>query len=485
VSRDQAIALLPFILLGAVIILVMLLIALKRDHRLTSVASASGLVLCLFSLPVAATRSPLQVTPLLVVDGYTLFFTGLVLVSALVVTLFSHAYLEGAGTVPREEYYLLLLTASLGAAVLPGSTHFASFFLGLETLSVSLLGLIAYAGGREGSAEAGTKYLILSGTSSAFLLFGMALIYADLGTMSFAGIGAAVAERNLVGFDPYRLAGLAMILVGVGFKLSLVPFHMWAPDIYQGAPAPITGFIAVVSKLAVFAVILRYFGWSHAYRDPSVLQVLTLIAVLSMLAGNLLALLQNNVKRILAYSSIAHLGYLLVAFLAGGDLGLAAAGYYLAAYAITSLGAFGVVTLLSRPGAGRDADRIEDYLGLFRTRPFLAGCFTVMLFSLAGIPPTMGFIAKAYLLVAGVGAGFPVLVGALVIGSVIGLYYYLRIVVAMAAPVSGDMPAVLPGPVLAGSVVLGVLLVLLITLGAYPAPAIDLIRLTVGHWAIG
>ncbi|HTH98915.1 MAG TPA: NADH-quinone oxidoreductase subunit N [Stellaceae bacterium] len=483
-TADQAIAILPFIILGALIILVMLLIAVRRNHLMTAVVSALGLLLCLFSLPFAAAKAPILATPLLAIDGYTLFFVGLILASALAVVLFSYAYLEQTNSGPREEYYLLLLTATLGAIVLPGAVHFASFFLGLETLSVSLLGLIAYPGGQEAPAEAGTKYLILSGTSSAFLLFGMALIYADLGTMSFAQIGQAAIVRDMAGFAPYRLAGIALILVGVGFKLSLVPFHMWAPDIYQGAPAPITGFVAVVSKIAVFAVILRYFGWSDAYRDPSVLDALAVIAVLSMLAGNLLALLQNNVKRLLAYSSIAHLGYLLVAFLVGGDFGFAAAGYYLAAYAVTSLAAFGVVALLTKSGEGRDADRIEDYQGLFRTQPFLAGCFTLTLLSLAGIPPTMGFIGKAYLLIAGVGAGFSILVAALVLGSVIGLYYYLRIVVAMAAPASQDASTAGRGPVLAGSVVLGVLLILLVTFGAYPSPIIDLIRSTVGHWTL-
>jgi NADH-quinone oxidoreductase subunit N len=468
----------PFTLLGAVTIVVMLLIAVRRDHRLIALSTIVGLLLCCIALPLAAPASPTPVTPLFVIDGIVFFYSGLVLGSALIVAILSYIYLDGSTQGPREEYYLLLLTATLGAAVLPASIHFASFFLGLETLSISLLGLIAYASPREDAAEAGTKYLILGGASSAFLLFGMALIYADLGTMSFARIGALVHAGGPP--DRYRLVGVAMILTGVAFKLSLVPFHMWTPDVYEGAPAPITGFVAVVSKIAVFAVILRYFILAEGHADASLRAGLAAIAILSMLGGNLLALLQNNVKRLLAYSSIAHLGYLLVAFLAMGSLGIEAIAYYFAAYAVMTLGAFGVVGLLSTPGSGRDADRIEDYRGLFRTRPFLASSLALMLLSLAGIPPTMGFIGKFYLVVSGVGAGLFWPVTALVIGSVIGLYYYLRVLVAMAMPAPAEHATPLAVAPLYGNAVIAALLVLLVVLGAYPAPAIALIRMTVG-----
>jgi NADH-quinone oxidoreductase subunit N len=469
----------PFSLLGAVTIIVMLLIAIHRSHRLTALSTIIGLLLCCIALPFAAPASPTPVTPLFVVDGTALFYSGLVLGSALIVAILSYIYIGDITKGPREEYYLLLLTATLGAAVLPASVHFASFFLGLETLSISLLGLIAYASPREAAAEAGTKYLILGGASSAFLLFGMALIYADLGTMSFARIGALAHAGGPP--DLYRLIGVAMLLTGVGFKLSLVPFHMWTPDIYEGAPAPITGFVAVVSKIAVFAVILRYFILAEGQADAALRTGLAIIAILSMLGGNLLALMQNNVKRMLAYSSIAHLGYLLVAFLAAGSLGIEAAAYYLAAYAVTSLGAFGIVGLLSAPGSGRDTDQLEDYRGLFRTRPFLAGSLALMLLSLAGIPPTMGFIGKFYLVVSGVGAGLFWPVAALVLGSVIGLYYYLRVLVAMAMPVPAERTVALPAASpWFGNAVIAMLLVLLVVLGTYPAPVITLIRMTVG-----
>lgn len=467
----------PFTLLGVVTIVVMLLIAVHRSHKLAAISTIIGLFLCCITLPFVAPASPVQVTALFVVDGTALFYAGLVLGSALVVAILSHAYIDSATHGPREEYYLLLLTATLGAAVLPASVHFASFFLGLETLSISLLGLIAYASPRATAAEAGIKYLILGGASSAFLLFGMALIYADLGTMSFAGIGTLAHASSQ--HDLYRLAGIAMILIGVAFKLSLVPFHMWTPDIYEAAPAPVTAYVAVVSKVAVFAVILRYFILAEGPADASLRTGLAIIAILSMLGGNLLALLQNNIKRMLAYSSIAHLGYLLVAFLALGTLGIEAAAYYLTAYAVTSLGAFGIVGLLSTPASGRDADQLDDYRGLFRTRPFLAASLALMLLSLAGIPPTMGFFGKFYLIVAGVGTGLFWPVAALILGSVIGLYYYLRVLVAMAMPTESTTPVPVTVP-LFGAAVIAVLLALLVALGTYPAPAIALIRMTVG-----
>jgi len=479
-NATQMIAFAPFELLSVLTVVVMLVIAFWRDHWVAAIATISTLVICVLALPLAAMVTPRAVTPLFMVDGFTLFYVGLVLVSALVVAILSYSYLEQTDDGPKEEYYLLLLTATLGAAVLPASVNFVSFFLGLETLSVSLLGLVGYACRRHTSVEAGTKYLILGGVSSAFLLFGMALIYAAIGTMSFAG--SSLPHANSAPYDLYRLAGLAMIVTGVGFKLSLVPFHMWAPDIYEGAPAPITGFVAVVSKIAVFAVILRYLALAHGMADPSLREGLAVIAILSMLGGNLLALLQTNVKRLLAYSSIAHLGYLFVAFLAAGTLGIDAASYYLAAYAVMSLGAFGIVGLLTPSGAMRDADQIEDYRGLLRTRPFLAGSLSLLLLSLAGLPPTMGFIAKVYVVASGIGVGMVWPIVALVIGSVIGLYYYLRVIVAMALPVPDDHPAT-PGfliPV-SGNVVIAALLILVVSFGAYPAPVIALIHLTVGH----
>ncbi|MCF3947152.1 NADH-quinone oxidoreductase subunit N [Acidiphilium sp. AL] len=465
---------LPFLVLSAAIVVVMLLIAVRRDHRMIATVTAIGLLASLAAIIAAAPAAPVAVTPMFLVDGFTLFFLALVLVASVAVVLLSHAYLDGTHDGPYDEYYLLLLLATLGAGALLASVQFASFFLALETLSIALIGLIAYPRGRAGAIEAGIKYLLLAGVSSAFLLFGIALIYLDFGTMSFAALGRLWSAAHGP-TDIYAYTGFAMLLTGIGFKLSLVPFHMWAPDIYEGAPAPVTGYVAVVSKIGVFALLLRYFVLMDGYHDPSLLRVIALVAILSMLIGNLLALLQDNVKRILAYSSIAHLGYVLVALLAGGVIGIEAASYYLAAYAVTTIGAFGVVAVLSQQGSLHDTDRLDAYRGLMWTRPWLASAFTAFLLSLAGIPPTMGFIAKVYVMTSGVGTLLIWPLAALVIGSVIGLYYYLRIIVVLFSPVRDAEP--LPpkaGVSWAGGLTLAVLVVLLIGLGVYPTPVIAL-----------
>ena len=316
--------------------------------------------------------------------------------------------------------------------------------------------------------EAGIKYLVLAGSSSAFLLFGIALVYADLGTMDFARIAHLLAIRQ----DPnltLLLPGVAMIITGIGFKLALVPFHMWTQDVYQGAPAPVTAFVATVSKGGMFALLLRYFNQSGANRFTSVLLV-------SMFAGNLLALYQNNVKRILAYSSIGHMGYLLVAFEVGGLMGADAVVFYLVAYFVMTLCAFAVVTVLSEQH--RDADQLEDYRGLFWRRPILALVFTAMLLSLAGIPLTAGFLGKFYIVAAGAAVGAWALLLILVVTSVIGLFYYLRIVVVLYQQLAGSDRNHQPVPrrAPAATLALAALTVVLVWLGVYPALWIKVIQ---------
>ena len=336
----------PLILLAGSAVVVMLAAAFYRHPRPVMMLTLAGLVLSFASLFLSQGVGSRQVTALLVLDHYALFFIGLIVAATFVVAVLCYRYFGGDES-RHEALYILLLLAALGGAVLVASSHFASFLLGLELLSISLFALIAYPKNAERPLEAGIKYLVLAGFSSAFLLFGMALIYAQLGTMQFAQIGARLAAPDQQ-LDAYGLAGLALIVAGVGFKLALVPFHMWTPDVYEGAPAPIAAFIATVSKGAMLAMLLRYFIAAGAHQSESIALALSLIAIVTILAGNLLALRQDNIKRILAYSSIAQLGYLLVGFLAFGAMAVEAVAYYLAAYFVTMLGAFGVVTVLSR-----------------------------------------------------------------------------------------------------------------------------------------
>ena len=468
-NTADLLALLPFLLIAGTSVLVMLEIAAWRSHWLSLGITLVGLAAAFGSLWLVAPLAPRKVMSLLILDQYALFYIGLILAATFVIAILCHGYLEGHAET-REELYVLLLVATLGSMVLVASNHFVSFFLGLEILSVALYALSAYLHTRRRPVEAGIKYLILAGSSSAFLLFGMALIYAQLGTMDLSRLeGLLTGAQN----SPLVLAGLTFIITGIGFKLGVVPFHLWTPDVYEGAPAPVTAFIATISKGAIFALLLRYFYAVGAQHFRAVFVLFAIIAIASMLIGNLMALLQNNVKRILAYSSIAHMGYLLVAFEASGAMASEAVAFYLVAYFITTVGAFGVVTVLS--DEERDADTLEDYAGLFWRRPMLASIFTLMLLSLAGIPVTAGFLAKFYVVTAGASAGIWALILILVISSVIGLFYYLRIVVTMYARVREEAPHAELHAV-GGSCVLVALTILLIWLGVYPSPLLKVIR---------
>jgi NADH-quinone oxidoreductase subunit N len=473
-------AILPFIIIAITAVVMMLLISVYRDHRLTATLCITGLTFAICSLPSVSLFLPQQVTALLVLDQYAFFFMGLLFSATIAIAFFAYGYLEKRTPV-KEEFYLLLLLAVLGAAVLVASSHFVSFFLGLETLSVSLYALIGYQRSDKRGIEAAVKYLVLAAVSSAFLLFGMALLYAELGTMEFSRLAALSSGAS--GHNILLLSGTVLVITAVGFKLALVPFHMWTPDVYEGAPAPVTAFVATVSKGAVFGLLLRYFNRPEIALNSSLFTVFSVIAVASMFAGNILALFQNNVKRILAYSSIAHLGYLLVAFLASGELVITAVTFYLVAYFVTVLGAFGVIIILSNTDS--EADTPSHFRSLAWYRPWIAGAFTAFILSLAGIPLTAGFIGKFYLLSAGVRSSLWFLVLMLVINSAIGLFYYLRIVQAMFQTPdseSGDNTALISPPAPAGSLMLAVLLSSLICLGIYPGPLIEIIRqLTISH----
>jgi NADH-quinone oxidoreductase subunit N len=468
-------ALLPLLLLAATSIVVMLTIAIRRSHALAAGLTVVGLGAAFASLFVVAPRTPRDVTPLLTIDLSALFYTGLILAGSTAVVLLCYGYFKRQENDHPEELYVLIAIATLGSATLVSASHFASFFLGLEILSVSLYGLISYERELKISIEAGLKYLVLAAASASFLLFGMALVYFELGTMDFRNIPAAAAGQGVA--SGVIAIAVTLILVGIGFKLALVPFHMWTPDVYEGAPAPITAFVATVSKGAMFALLLRYFNQSGARNSSAVLLVFSIIAVASMFAGNLLALLQDNVKRILAYSSIAHLGYLIVAFEAGGNMASFAVAFYLVAYFATMLGAFGVVTLLSAPG--RNAGDLALYRGLFWRRPVVVSVFTVMLLSLAGIPLTAGFLGKFYIVAAGASVSLWILVIALVVTSAIGLFYYLRVIVALYSHVEQSASTLLPWSrpgYHAVAWTLGALTTVVIAIGCYPGPVLHLIQ---------
>lgn len=468
-SSSQFIAMLPILLSSASALIVMILTAIRRNHVLIFTVTAVLLSASLGSVFVALRVIPLDVTTLLVVDRFGLFYIALILAATLVLVFLSFGYLKRQAQ-RREEYYILLILAAVGSEVLACASNYASFFLGLEILSISLYGLVAYERDTLTGIEAGLKYLILAGVSSAFILFGLALVYAEQGTLQFASV---LATRGSA-FGILALTGFGLVVVGIGFKLAVVPFHLWTPDVYQGAPAPATAFVATVSKGAIVAFLLRYFVQLNLYQYPAVMISFSIIAGASILVGNILGLLQNNVKRILAYSSIAHLGYFLVALLASGTAAVSSVTFYLVAYFITNLGAFGVIAYLSESGE-REAENIDDYRGLAWRHPWLAGVFTAMLLSLASIPLTAGFVGKIFIMTAAAGARLWALLIILVVGSVISIFYYFRIIVAMFRTEEGVVAPTYPSFSLLGGIALSALTILLVWFGVYPTTIVNVI----------
>src|SRR5699024_9680372 len=301
---NQLIAVLPPIIVSLTIVSVIASIVYRRHHGLAVMTSTVGLVIALVTLLPAISVAPIQVTPLFMVDGYTLFYWGIILLSALVTCIYAHSYLEGLDD-NAGEFYIATVSSTLGAMALVASCHFASLFIGLELLSVPLYGMAAYAFRERISLEGGFKYMILSGAASSFLLFGMALLYGATGALDFEGLSSTIATG--AAGESWILLGLGMIVVAFGFKMSLVPFHLWTPDVYEGAPAPAATYLSTVSKLAAFAVLMRFFVLAPVVNNVWLLDLVAVIAFLSMFGGNLLALRQTNMKRMLAYSSIAHL----------------------------------------------------------------------------------------------------------------------------------------------------------------------------------
>lgn len=471
-NATHLLGLAPLMLIVLTAVLLLISVAWRRNHVLNATLTVLGLAAALAATVYVRYRIPgsLAITDLLVLDHTTVFGAVAVLVSALGCATLFHGYLDGLDD-QRDEMYLMLLCGATGAVVLVGANHMASFFIGLEVMSVPLSGMIGYMVKDRRSLEASVKYLVLSGAASVFLLFGTALIYAATGTLAFVSL-TAVADSPLV------VTGIAMILIAVAFKLSLVPFHLWTPDVFQGAPAPVSAFLATASKITVVLVLLRW--WETADLGSLVVysKLLAALAAVSIIGGNLLALMQNNIKRLLGYSSIGHFGFLLVALIAGSDLGREAVLIYLLTYTAATLAAFGVATLLSSPYRGDDAQALSDLRGLFWQRPVLAVVMTVSLLSLGGVPLTAGFIAKFYVIASTVRADLWWLVGVLVAGSAIGIFYYLRVMVSMylAAPGRRRLDAPRDWGWHSGGVMTVALALFTLAAGLYPRPLLDLLR---------
>ena len=436
--------------------------------------SVTGLVAALASLWLVASgggRGAVMASAL-TADDFSLFFQVLILSIAALAILLSPSYLEANG-MERGEYYALVLFSVVGMLGLVSSLELVSIFVALEIMSVALYGLAGMQRSRAASQESALKYFVTGAFSSAFFLYGVALLYGASGSTQLGRIAQQVALVS-PGASELALLGTALLLVGFGFKIASVPFHMWAPDVYEGAPTPVTAFMAAGVKAAAFGALLRVFGGALLGLAGHWRPLVAALAVATMIVGNLAALAQPNLKRMLAYSSIAHAGYLLTALVAAPALAGEAILFYLVAYAAVNLGGFGVIAALSRDG--REPVGIDDLAGMAQRRPALAAALAVFLVSLTGIPVTAGFVGKFYLFSAAVAAGWVPLAIVGVVMSAVSAYYYLRVVVAMymREPVGEDAWApVTPASGFALAFSAGVVL----ALGLWPAPLLALARI--------
>ncbi len=391
------------------------------------------------------------------VDNFSLFFNIIFLVSTILVALISMSYL-GKDDRKRGPYYLLILLATLGMMLMAAGNELIIVFLGLELMSLSLYVLAGYFRDNPASSEAGMKYLLLGAFASAFFLYGIALIYGGAGTTSVPAIAEAITAANK---SPLLLAGMFLLIVGFGFKVAIVPFHQWAPDVYEGAPTTIAAFISAGPKAAGFAAFLRIFMEALPSLQVEWSGAVIVLAMLTMTVGNVVAIAQTNIKRMLAYSSIAHAGYVLIGLAAANNDGISSAMLYLLVYCVMNIGAFGAV-ILAKTEDGESL-MISDYAGLGLRKPLLAMFMTIMLLSLAGFPPTAGFVGKFYIFKSAVQAGhiWLVIVGA--INTAISAFYYLRVVVTMymREPEEELSFASYPGTLIVGLVLaaIGVLLI--------------------------
>ncbi len=357
-------------------------------------------------------------------DNTSIFFNVIFILAGIITVLMSRSYLIARG-IERFEYYALILFSTAGMMVMASSSDLVVIFLGLEIMSVPLYVMAGFARSDPGSNESGIKYFMMGAFATSFLVFGIALIYGSAGTTDLRRIVADFAYISTHA-GPMIYAGAIMVLIGFAFKVAAVPFHMWVPDVYQGAPTPVTAYFSVAPKAAGFAALLRIFVYGFSGMEE-MSQILWVLAVLTMTVGNILALLQPNIKRMLAYSSIAHAGYILVGLTAGGDGAIASILFYLLAYLFFNLGGFAVVTLIdSRTGSNA---MIDEMAGLGGRHPFLASLLALFMFALAGFPPTAGFFGKFYIFSEAVKAGYVGLTIIAVMNSFVSVYYYLRPVV--------------------------------------------------------
>jgi len=422
---------LPLLTLTIWACVLLLLDLFIKPKWITALLAALGLAVSLGLTISQIGTSGAGFNNMVVLDGFSIFVDALLLVAGLFSVALAYGYIKRTG-IERGEYYTLLLFSIAGMMLMAQATDLIIVFLALEMLSIPLYVLSAFARPRLESEEAGLKYFLLGAFSAGFVVYGIALVFGATGTTSLIAIvnAASSGATNVL----LLTIGSALILVGLGFKVAAVPFHMWTPDVYQGAPSAVTAFMAAGAKIAGFAALLRVFALAFPSLASNIAPIIAVLAALTMIVGNVIAIAQTNIKRLLAYSSIAHAGYILMAFVPYGQskvvsTSVAAGLFYLVSYVLTNFGAWAVVIALEKSeGKGLE---IADYGGLGRKYPALAAAMTVFMFSLTGIPPTLGFVGKFYLFRAAIAGQYYLLAVIGVLTSLISAYYYLRVVVTM------------------------------------------------------
>jgi NADH-quinone oxidoreductase subunit N len=420
-------AILPEIVLTIAALAVLLADVWVKKKEILGYLTLLGLAATIIAALQPITLNTYSFSEMIVSDGFGNFFQ-LLFLAAAVITVFMSMHYFRENTALLGEYYSLILFSVLGMMVMVKASDLVMVFIGIETLSLSVYVLTGALRENRRSGEAALKYVLLGAFATAFLLYGIALVFGITGTTNLSTIAATIASKSILG-DPLLLLGMGLILIGFAFKVSLVPFHMWTPDVYEGAPVPVTAFMAVGVKAAALAVFMRVFLQALPALTATWRPLLLVLSVLTMTVGNLVAISQENIKRMLAYSSIAHAGYLLIGMVAGGENGVSGMLYYLVVYTFMNLGAFAVVMALGYKG--EDNQDIADYSGLGTRHPILAAVMAVFMFSLAGIPPLSGFMGKFYIFSAAVKEGYIGLAVIGVINSLISVYYYLRVTVMM------------------------------------------------------
>ena len=407
---------------------------------------------------------------LLAIDGFAFFFKLLFLLAAVITVLMSASYLDVEG-LRAGAYYFLILCATLGMMFMASGIDLITIFVGLETMAVAFYVLVGFLKPNRRSNEAAVKYFLLGTFSLGILLFGMSTLYGLSGTTNLRELATTLATEER---GPLLIMALVLVVAGIGFKIAAVPFHMWAPDVYEGAPTPITAFLSVGSKAAAVAVLLRIFVEGVPFLADVWQPLFWVLAVLTMTVGNVAALTQSNVKRMLAYSSIAHAGYVLIGVVAGTTRGVTAILVYMVVYAFMQLGAFAVIVMLRRTDVV--GDELKDLSGLYFRRPAAACAMLFFMLSLGGIPPTAGFMGKFWLFGAAIESGYVWLAVIGVVNSAISLYYYVRVIVFMWFKEEALGSPIVVSPAMA--VALTVSLAGAVVLGLYPGPLFELAELS-------